>query len=352
MKRLLSILLFTPILGFSQYTTIPDQNFEQALIDLGLDNAIDGQVLTANISSVNLLYLSNKNISDLTGIEDFTALTELHCSSNQLTSIDFGNNVNLIWLECYDNQLTFLDVSENINLTTINCGYNQLTTLNIDDNDNLMWLDCMNNQLINLDVTNNHNLTHLYCDFNQLVNLDVSNNILLIELGCINNQLISLDISNNLYLSYLECYTNQLECLNLKNGNNINMSFNSINNPNLTCIEIDNVNWANQNWYNHVNIGTTFSANCNYNNSCYNFATSIEESSHSLILYPNPTNNLIQIEIENYYGSFEAELYDFTGKLLETTNKTSFSLADYPRGIYLLKLAYGDRVEQLKVVKE
>jgi hypothetical protein len=73
---------------------------------------------------------------------------------------------------------------------------------------------------------------------------------------------------------------------------------------------------------------------------------------NNLSIYPNPTNNLIQIEIENYNGSFEAELYDFTGKLLETTNSTSFSLADYPTGIYLLKVAYGDRVEQLKVVKE
>jgi hypothetical protein len=45
-------------------------------------------------------------------------------------------------------------------------------------------------------------------------------------------------------------------------------------------------------------------------------------------------------------------LYDFTGKLLETTNSTFFSLADYPSGIYFLNLAYGGRVEQRKVVKE
>ena len=62
MKRLLSILLFIPILGFSQYTAIPDQNFEQALIDLGHDYDIDGQVLTANISSItNLSYEIFKN---------------------------------------------------------------------------------------------------------------------------------------------------------------------------------------------------------------------------------------------------------------------------------------------------
>ena len=77
-----------------------------------------------------------------------------------------------------------------------------------------------------------------------------------------------------------------------------------------------------------------------------------EKKSYKLNVYPNPTNNNIQIEIENYYGSFQAELYDFTGKLLETTNKTSLSLADCSSGIYLLKVAYGDRIEQLKVIKD
>ena len=76
------------------------------------------------------------------------------------------------------------------------------------------------------------------------------------------------------------------------------------------------------------------------------------ESSSNLKIHPNPTNNLIQIEIENYNGSIEAALYDFTGKLLETTNSTKLSLVNYPKGIYLLKVAYGDRIEEVKVVKE
>jgi len=76
-----------------------------------------------------------------------------------------------------------------------------------------------------------------------------------------------------------------------------------------------------------------------------------EESSSNFKIYPNPTNNLIKIEIENYNGSIESELYDFTGKLLETTNHTNLSLADYPSGIYSLKVTYGDRVEEVKVIK-
>ena len=84
MKKLLLLLFlgFT-LFGFSQTTAIPDPNFEQALIDLGYDTApIDGMVLTANISSITNLYVDTKNIADLTGIEDFIALTTLSCSSN------------------------------------------------------------------------------------------------------------------------------------------------------------------------------------------------------------------------------------------------------------------------------
>ena len=36
--------------GLAQNTYVPDNNFEQALIDLGYDDVLDDSVLTANIS--------------------------------------------------------------------------------------------------------------------------------------------------------------------------------------------------------------------------------------------------------------------------------------------------------------
>tara|TARA_B110000483_G_scaffold102094_1_gene124889 strand:+ start:3464 stop:3742 length:279 start_codon:yes stop_codon:yes gene_type:complete len=81
-----------PVLCFGQYTSIPDQNFEQALIDLGYDDVIDRKVLTANINSVDSLDLVGKNISDLIGVEAFTALKYLNCYDNPLTSLDLTKN--------------------------------------------------------------------------------------------------------------------------------------------------------------------------------------------------------------------------------------------------------------------
>jgi hypothetical protein len=72
----------------------------------------------------------------------------------------------------------------------------------------------------------------------------------------------------------------------------------------------------------------------------------------SILIYPNPTKNNVQININNYFGSVSVKLFDFTGKLLKSTTNTSLSLTDYPDGIYLLKVTYADHLEQFKLVKE
>ena len=69
-------------------------------------------------------------------------------------------------------------------------------------------------------------------------------------------------------------------------------------------------------------------------------------------IYPNPTNENITISVNNHNGNINTEVYDIIGKRSQTTNKTTISLRDYSKGIYILKVAYGDRVEEVKVIKE
>ena len=62
-------LLLIGMICYSQNTHVPDDNFEQALINLGYDTApLDDYVPTANIIAITSLYLYSKNISDLTDI--------------------------------------------------------------------------------------------------------------------------------------------------------------------------------------------------------------------------------------------------------------------------------------------
>ena len=69
-------------------------------------------------------------------------------------------------------------------------------------------------------------------------------------------------------------------------------------------------------------------------------------------VYPNPTNENISISLENFIGNIKTEVYDLIGNKLQTTNETTISLRDYARGIYLLKVTYGDRVQEVKVIKD
>ena len=69
-------------------------------------------------------------------------------------------------------------------------------------------------------------------------------------------------------------------------------------------------------------------------------------------IYPNPTNENVTISIENFNGNIKTEVYDLLGNRLQTTNETTISLQDYARGIYLLKVAYGDKLQEVKVIKQ
>ena len=207
MKYKILVFLFFPFFSFSQKTYIPDDNFEIALINLGLDTTLDDSVLTSSIDTLKILSVFNQNIFSLEGIQDFDSLRVLRCS---------------------------------------------------------------NNNIISINLTNNILLRQLYCGGNQIVNLNLSNNQLLTVLKCGNNPISSLDLSNNSQLSQLFVRNSVLMSLNLRNGNNVIIdSLFLTGNPNLTCIEVNNINYFNNN-FNLVNINIDnqhfYSNNCNISN--------------------------------------------------------------------------------------
>jgi len=83
--------------AYSQYTQIPDQGFEQALIDLGIDSdgEINGRVLTSDIENVEVLdfgSLRDSGFNNLIGLEDFISLKTLNLDmiSSDATSLDLS----------------------------------------------------------------------------------------------------------------------------------------------------------------------------------------------------------------------------------------------------------------------
>ena len=192
----------------------PDEVF-RAYVNDYFDTKDDDVLTAEEIAAVEQMIVSNMGIKDLTGVEHFTALTDLDCSENQLTSLDVSRNTALTDLHCDNNQLTSLDVSQNTALTDLDCSENQLTSLDVSRNTALITLICDYNKLTSLDVHQNTGLLHLYCVGNQLTALDVSKNTALVELCCYTNELTSLDVSNNTALIYLDCSRNLLTALDV-----------------------------------------------------------------------------------------------------------------------------------------
>lgn len=202
------------------YTYVPDDNFEQALIDLTLDDVLDNLVLTENIEAITALDVSNSNIEDLTGIQDFTGLLTLNFNTNTIETVDISNLVALTNLDASNNNLERIDLSNNPNLITVNVSSNNL------------------------------------------VELDVSNNTFLTNLNCATNAIQSLNVIANTALTDFNCDTNALQALNISNGQNGNLAnFSGINNPDLSCIETDTgavpagVTWV-------VDATATYAINC------------------------------------------------------------------------------------------
>ncbi len=199
---------------------VPDDNFEQSLIDKGLDMApLDDSVSASIISFVTVLDVNSEYIQDLAGIEGFTNLVTLHCYNNLITNLDLSQNLALENLSCYTNQLTSLDVSNNVALKGLNCTNNLLERLDLSANPELAGLNCQNNQIDSLNVKNNYLLAYLSCRKNQLSHLDLSNNNALENLDCFDNNLSSLDVHNKASLNYLDCGQNQIKDLNVSGAN-------------------------------------------------------------------------------------------------------------------------------------
>ncbi len=236
----------------AQNTIIPDPKFEQELINQGFDVApVNGYVLKANISSITSINVANRNITDLTGIQDFVSLTSLSCNNNNLTKLDVSKNIALTRLLCDRNQLTDLYLPNNTALTALSCTNNRLTKLDVTKYPDLKSFYCDDNLLQNLDVTKNPAIFTFSCGNNLLKTLDVTKNTALTSFGCNDNLLTTLDVTKITYLTSFTCANNLLTTLDVtKNSflyffacfNNPLSTLNVTANPNLTTLNC----WGNQ----------------------------------------------------------------------------------------------------------
>lgn len=198
------------------------------------------------INTVTEVDVVSNNISDLSGIEDFSALKLLRCGANPLATLDVSQNIALENLDATNTLFTSVDLSINTALTFLQFGSGNLSSL---------------------DVSNNTALTFLNCSNSQIASIDLSNNLLLEQLACADNpNLTSLDVSQNILLTKLSCDENDsLTELNIKNGYPEQFEFiYADKNPSLICIQVDNPLVFSQNNYIYLDSWATFSEDYGY----------------------------------------------------------------------------------------
>jgi hypothetical protein len=216
-------------------TYVPDDTFESYLVNNGIGNGTsnDNYVFTECIDTITDLWIGYRGIYDLTGIEDFTALTKLWCEGNELSTLDVSNNTALIDLNCY---------------------YNHISSLNLTQNSALKYLDC--------------SVQNPPGGFpGMITGLNVNQNPALEIVRCYSNSITYLNFSNNPALRVIDCeMNNSLTYLNVKNGNNQNISSIDIWSTPLTCITVDDPTWSTNNWQNIVRLSSGnsvyYSLNC------------------------------------------------------------------------------------------
>lgn len=286
---LLLLFLFLISTTYAQNTTsIPDETFEQALIDLGIDsdNNINGQVLTSDIDTVKELDLDQvfnfNNMTDLTGIQDFAALKYLNISHSG-TKGNYPDDRKL--------DLTSLQNLEKIRMNS--------------DGDNITV--AINSLILN----NNPNL----------------------------RKIISL---NNWYLDFIDLKGSDLEIDSLSMDLN-----NYIDSPNI-CIQVSDAAAAENATENYegwiVSGAYSFSENCSLATEKF--------TKNDIRLYPNPAKENFHVKSERPIQTLKIyNLQGKTVKVFSTARKT-YSIADLAEGLYIVKMKSGNKTLTEKLIIE
>ncbi|MCK6541576.1 leucine-rich repeat domain-containing protein [bacterium] len=159
------------------------------------------------------LDVSGQGIFDLSGIEAFTSLDSINCSSNYLTNLDLSSNTSLEYVHCGYNGITSINLTGLTKLKYLWCNSNQISSLDLSDKPLLEELFCFSNGLQNLYVKQNSALRYLYISETPISEIDISSNLMLTHLNCADTPISRLSISNNRSLNTVKCYRTRIDTL-------------------------------------------------------------------------------------------------------------------------------------------
>lgn len=294
---------------FFEQSTISSIDFSASVnmeIIFGSDNQLT-EVDLSNCLNLETAYLYNGNIEEI-NLPPTETFQYLFIQSNPVTSIDITQNPVLRVLEAQFTSISEIDTSQNEFLALLDISGTMVTELDVTGNDNLQYLVFANTEISEIDLFNNNSLLALFCEYSDLT---------------------ALDLSSNQFLGELDCQGNQLQSLNLKNT--ILTEMNALNNPELLCIEVSNVEYAENspNWF--KDSFAVYSEDCSLGINQNTILTS------EIILYPIPAND--QLTIDSPYLGQKMSIYNTMGQMVESnTNSNYINVGELPTGMYFLNI--------------
>lgn len=379
---------FLTLLGFSaleaQVINFTDANFKAKLLQSDVTNSIaqgnqfnnikidannNGDIEESEANAVFSLDVRNSFIANSGGLEFFNSLEVLDISDNQLTSLNI-NAPSLYTIRCNNNLITTLNLS-NTNSSEVYVQNNQLTDLILPANTPLEYLNIRDNNLDGFDLTVKSPSISFYYGNNPNDTIVFPDNYPMSSNGGIfytTNNATTLDLS---YLKsfgadwdgkfYIEDAPN-LVSVNFQNG--YNNTTNSVNeggnwvtvypndfyvtncpNLNLFCCDAGEVDYLSSTYVLHTSNSISVNSNCSLSNQ--------ENSNSDFALFPNPTNDFLNIKLDNDSEITSIRVYNMLGQTIlnvsETTNQVDVS--NLASGHYYIQITTDQGISNQKIIK-
>ena len=164
----------TKLIDFNS-KNFPDEVFLGLLKDEGIDKNSDGMLDELEINAYTVMRFHYAGITDATGLQYFTELTDLELIGNDVSNIPFENLTNLQLINLGLTKITSADLTKLTNLYNIQLYGTGITTIDLSKNtelESLSLFDCTN--LTSIDITNNKKLQSVHLQRTRINDFQIS----------------------------------------------------------------------------------------------------------------------------------------------------------------------------------
>ena len=279
-------------------------------------------------------------------------MRRLNCNNNAITSLSF-NTSNLYELRCSNNKLTEIN-NLSTNTQELDVSYNKLTTLTLPESGNYNYLNISGNFYTSVEF-NDAKLEFFYCNDTKLYFLDFSNVKKLSE---------TISIKNNTNLAAINFKNGKFDlCYVINGGCHFYLILND--NPKLKYICADDfehngptVVTETEYFQSYYNL-TAISFNTYCSQTSRELGTTSQEvlTKQKFTFYPNPVQDVLNIEMENQVAISSVKVYNTIGQLVKNIGKPSLSktisvsVSDLKTGTYIVEVDSDSGKTSKKLIK-